>query len=292
MENQNSGIKPWLKKNPEYHPVYILRPGIWRIITAPIRVLPDFLIIGAGKCGTTSLYNYLIQHPNISAAKFKELNYFGRRWTKFYRPNFPTIFSKFFFKRFQKELLITGEASPYYLINPLVANEVRKKIPSIKIIILLRNPVDRAFSQYNQWKKTGIETHTFEDAIKLEKIKNKKEWENYIDDDSPGSRSHVRFSYLAGGLYYEQIKNWMSVFPKEQFLILKAEDFFSEPSKIFSQILDFLEVKHYEVDFSKKYNARQYKEINPNSKKFLQNFFKPHNEKLYKLLGRNFNWDY
>jgi len=278
-------------KRVQYHPVYILRPGIWRLLTGPVRVLPDFIIIGAGKCGTSSLYNYLIQHPNIYPAKIKELNYFGRRWTKWYRPNFPTIFLKHFVKKFRREPFITGEASPFYLLNPLVPIQVKEKIPNVKIIILLRNPVDRAFSQYSQWQKTKHEPLSFEEAIKSEKIRTKEEWENYIDYNSPGSRNHVRYSYLEAGLYYDQIKEWMGVFPKEQFLIIKAEDFFSEPLKILYQVFDFLGVQRHEINVSEKLNVGHYEEMNLTTKKFLKNFFKSHNEKLYKLLGRDFNWN-
>jgi len=291
MKNENDALRLWLIKHPEYHPVLILRPGIWRIITAPFRVLPDFLIIGAGKCGTSSLYNYLIQHPNIYPAKFKELNYFVRRWTRWYRPNFPTIFLKYFVNKFRKEQFMTGEASPFYLLNPLVAKQVKKKIPNVKIIILLRNPVERTFSQYSQWQKTEFESLSFEEAIKSEKIRIIEEWKNYFDDKSISSRKHVRYSYLAGGIYYDQIKAWMDIFPREQFLIIKAEDFFSEPLKHLSQVFDFLGVQHYEIDFTKKYNVGNYVQMNFKTKKFLKNFFKPHNEKLYKLLGKNFNWD-
>ena len=88
-------VSSWLIRHPKYHPSAMIKPGIMRVITGPFRVLPDFLIIGASKCGTTSLYNYLIQHPNIYPAKTKEVNYFGRYSTIWYRPNFPTVFLKY-----------------------------------------------------------------------------------------------------------------------------------------------------------------------------------------------------
>jgi len=291
MKNQKEEIRSWLRKHPKFHPVLILRPGIWRILTGPIRVLPDFIIIGAGKSGTSSLYNYLIQHPRIYSAKFKELNYFVRRWTRWYRPNFPTIFLKYFIKKIKAEPFLTGEASPFYLLHPLVAKQVKKTIPDVKIIVLLRNPVERTFSQFSQWKKTGLEPLLFEEAIKSEKFRTKEEWENYTDDNSSATRNNVRYSYLAGGLYYDQIKVWMEIFPKEQFLFIKAEDFFSEPSKHLSHVFDFLGVPNYSIDISKKYNVGDYVQMNFKTKKYLKNFFKPHNEKLYKLLGKNFYWD-
>ncbi len=280
-----------MTKHPQYHPVLIFRPGIWRIITGPFRVLPDFLIIGAGKCGTSSAYNYLIEHPNIYPAKIKELNYFVRKWTRWYRPNFPTIFLKYYLKKIRKEPFLTGEASPFYLLNPFVAKEVKEQIPNVKIIIFLRDPIDRSFSQYSQWQKTEYEKLSFEEVIKQEKIKTKKDWENYIDDGSIDNRDHVRHAYLEGGLYYNQIKIWMDIFPKKQFLIIKSEDFFSNPAKILSEIFIFLGIKNYRIDVSKKYNVGSYYQMNPETKEFLKKFFKTHNENLIKLLGEKFKWE-
>ncbi len=280
----------WLIKHPGYHPVLILRPGLWRVVTGPVRVLPDFIIIGAGKCGTSSLYNYLVQHPNIYSAKIKEINYFIRRWTKWYRPNFPTIFQKFYVKKFLKEPFLTGEASPFYLLHPDVPKKVHEKIPKVKLIILLRNPIERAFSQYNQWEKTDFENLSFEEAIKSEKIKTSYDWRNYTDEESSDSRINVKYSYLEGGLYYEQIKRWLDVFPRNQILILKAEDFFSYPSKISSQVFEFLGVSSYEIDSAKKFNVGKYDHIEPDTEKFLKSFFEPHNQKLFGLLGEDFHW--
>lgn len=269
----------------------MLKPGIFRVITGPFRVLPDFLIIGASKCGTTSLYNYLIQHPNIYPAKTKEVNYFGRHSSIWYRPNFPTVFLKYIVTKLKKEPFMTGEASPFYLLNPLVPRIVKKKIPNVKLIVLLRNPIDRTFSQYKQIHRDNQEPFSFEEALKKEKFRTKEDWENLIENGLNGNRDHAKYSYLSGSLYYEQIKTWMDLFPREQFLILKSEDFFENPSKITSLVLEFLELPNFEINVIKKYNVGDYQEIDESNKKYLAEFLKPHNEKLYKLLGRNFNWN-
>lgn len=291
MKNYKNSVRTWLIKHPEYHPILIFRPGLWRVLTGPVRVLPDFIIIGAGKSGTSSLYNYLIQHPNIYSAKIKEVNYFIRKWTKWYRPNFPTIFQKFYVKKLLKKPFLTGEASPFYLLHPNVPKKVYEKIPDVKLIIILRDPVDRAFSQYNQWKNTDFENLTFEEAIKTEKIKTREEWQNYTDEEIPDSRKNVKYSYLEGGLYFEQIKRWLDVFPRNQILILKAEDFFSFPSKISSEVFEFLGAPPFEVDSTKKFNVGQYSQIEPNTEKSLRIFFQPYNKKLYELLGKDFQWE-
>lgn len=283
-------ISRWLYKHPAIHPIFIFRPGIFRLITSPFRVLPDFLIIGAGKCGTTSLYNYLIMHPNIHAAKEKELNYFFRRWTTYYRPNFPFIFSKFYATKIKKQPFVTGESTPFYLIHPLVPKLVKNKIPRVKIIILLRNPIERAHSQYNHQFREKNEKLSFEKAIESEKIKTREEWLK-LNEWEEGNRVNERYSYLEGGLYYKQIKGWMEQFPEEQFLIINADQFFTNTSVILNQVFEFLGVPPLKVQTTEKFNAGTYLEIQPKTREFLSKFFKSHNEDLYKLLKKDFQWN-
>ncbi len=244
--NIKQKISRWLYKHPAIHPISIFRPGIFRLITGPFRVLPDFLIIGAGKSGTTSLYNYLIKHPNIHAAKDKEINYFFRRWTTYYRPNFPSIFSKFYAIKIKKCHFVTGESTPFYLIHPLVPKLVKNKIPRAKIIIVLRNPIERAYSQYNHQFREKNEKLSFEKAIESEKIKTMEDWKK-LNEWGEENRSHERYSYLEGGLYYKQIKGWFDQFPLKQFLIIDAETFFINPSMILNQVFEFLGVPSVDI---------------------------------------------
>ncbi len=288
--NFKQKISSWLYKHPAIHPIFIFRPGVFRLITGPFRVLPDFLIIGAGKSGTTSLYNYLIKHPNIHTAMNKELDYFFRRWTTYYRPNFPSIFSKFYATKIKKVPFVTGESTPFYLIHPLVPKQVKNKIPRVKIIILLRNPIERAHSQYNHQFREKNEKLSFEKAIESEKIKTKEEWMK-LNEWGEGNRDHERYSYLEGGLYYKQIKGWMEQFPEKQFLIINAEKFFTNPSVILNQVFEFLGVPPVKVHTTEKFNVGTYLEMQPKTREFLSEFFKPHNEDLYKLLKKDFRWN-
>lgn len=124
---------------------------IIRWITAPLRTLPEFIIIGAQKAGTTSLYNYLIEHPSIFPAFKKEVLYFDVNYRKgihWYKSFFPTTIFKFLISKYSNRRFITGEASPYYILYPHAAKRIHSTLPKVKIIILLRNPINRSFSQY------------------------------------------------------------------------------------------------------------------------------------------------
>ncbi|MEJ2557594.1 MAG: sulfotransferase domain-containing protein, partial [Anaerolineae bacterium] len=124
----------------------------YRLITRFMRVLPDFLIIGAQKCGTDSLFRYLGGHPCIKLASSKEAHYFDLKFDKginWYRSHFPLIPYKYSVKRLRKQDLITGEATPYYLFHPHAPGRAAAIVPHVKLIVLLRNPADRAYSHYN-----------------------------------------------------------------------------------------------------------------------------------------------
>src|SRR5437588_302768 len=125
---------------------------LYRGISFPIRLLPDFLIIGTQRGGTTSLERYLDAHPCVGAAANKDLHFFDRRFHKglaWYRGHFPTRIEKYYAERLRGQAFVTGEASPSYLFHPYAPKRVAKAMPDVKLIVLLRNPVDRAFSQYH-----------------------------------------------------------------------------------------------------------------------------------------------
>jgi len=283
--------KSWLLNHPKLNPYKIFRPGFFRAITAPFRVHPDFVIIGAAKSGTTSLYNYLIRHPSIFPASWKEIHYFDTHMTGWYRSNFPTIFYKFYIKKIKKQRFITGEATPYYLYHPLAAQRMAKTIHDVKLIVMLRNPIDRAYSHYNHTLRNGDESLSFEEAVKNEKNRLVGEKEKILQDENYVSNAQRGFSYLERGMYYDQLKVWMECFPKKQFLILKFEEFQKDTQESLNQIYDFLGIKKYEQTVLKKHNVGEYKEMKPSLRKFLREYFENQNQKLYDLLKINFEWD-
>lgn len=271
----------------------------FRATTNPLRLMPDFIIIGAMRGGTTSLYSYLTDHPNIGPAYMKEVHFFDVYYSKglhWYRAQFPSSVQKYYAERVQKQPFITGEASPYYLFHPHAPKRIAKNLPQVKLVVLLRNPVSRAYSHYyHELSGCHEKMPTFEEAIACEEERIGKEGELLAKNEQYNSYNHRHFSYLARGIYVDQLKVWMNLFPREQFLILKSEDFFADPATVLKQVLEFLNVP----DFGLKKEQQEYEQLNttsppkmnPQTRKRLMEYFEPHNARLYDYLGVDFGWN-
>ena len=200
---------------------------------------------------------------------------------------------KYYNQRVKKQDLITGEASPYYLFHPQAARRVAKTLPRTKLIVLLRNPIDRAYSHYqHQTRIKGVEPSTFEEGLDLEEQRLAGEADKLLKDDKYQSFNHRHYSYQARSRYIEQLLPWMSLFPKEQFLVIRSEDLYSDPVPIVKQTLEFLNVptSGMRKDY-KPFNDARYTKMAPATRERLIEYFKPYNARLYELLGRNFDWD-
>jgi hypothetical protein len=287
MKRLRKYIKYWLISHPKFNPYVLVKIGIGRIVSHPFRMLPDFIIIGSEKCGTTSLYDYMIKHPLIISAKTKEIHYFdinylGLWW---YRSHFPTIFQKIF-----KKSCITGEATPYYLYHPLVAKRILMDIPKVKLIVILRDPVSRAYSQYHDNLKKNQEVLSFENAIRNENIRIIGEKEKIIKNSNYHSESYWLFSYISKGIYVNQLKDWLKFFDRDKILILDSFDLQSNPQEVLNRVYSFLGISAYSSMVKNKKNVGKYKEMNLETRKNLEEFYKPYNIELEKLLGKKFSW--
>lgn len=266
-------------------------------MTARFRLLPDFMIIGAQKGGTTSLFRLLEKHPCIVPAARKEVHYFDNMYNdlqyglNWYRAHFPMFLSRYYKRWIHRQKMLTGEASPYYIFHPRAPERIFNVVPRVKLILLLRDPVTRAYSHYHHSVRKGYESLTFEQAIDQEEGRLAGEVEKLCEDTYYVSFNHAHFSYLSRGIYLKQVLNWHRYFPKEQLLILRSEDFFSDPARIYNQVLEFLELPARNLDSYPKYNGRdQYPGINPNTRKQLTEYFHLYNEKLCEYLGMDFDW--
>jgi len=264
---------------------HIKRLRVW---SSPLRVLPDFLILGAQKAGTTSLYTYLSEHPNIAPAIAKEphfLDYNYARGEAWYRAHFPTYWS-----RMRGVFQITGEASPYYLFYPHAAWRAKQLVPRAKLIVMLRNPVERAYSHYNHQVRFDAEPLTFEEALDQEATRLVGEYEEILADPEYYSFNYQNYSYRARGMYADQLSRWFKYFPREQFLILHSEAFYTDTRREFDRVLDFMNVPRWQPSAYRPDNAGKYEPMLSATRAYLSDFFAPHNERLYELLGTDFKW--
>jgi hypothetical protein len=253
--------------------------------------LPDFLVIGTMKGGTTFFYHLLSQHPYIERAAAKELHYFdtlfdeGLEW---YRRSFPTPRLK------EGRRTITGEATPY-LNHSLAPERVARVVPQARLIALLRNPVDRAYSHYHHDVKKGLETRRFEEAIEAEEARLRGKMDKVLEDEHLASANQQHSSYLSRGVYVDQLLRWSEFFSKEQMLVLKSEDFFARPQDVLDLAFDFLSLPEWELEASQIVPKRRKKgiyeqEMDPVTRRYLEEYFEPHNKRLYGFLGKDFGW--
>lgn len=249
--------------------------------------LPDFLIVGVQKGGTSSLYHYLIQHPHVLPASNKETCFFsGRDYHKglaYYRSFFPFAF----LRKFRK--FLTGEASTSYMIMPFTAKRVKEHLPNVKIIAVLRNPIERAYSNYCHEKRQGVEDKSFEEAIRLERIRTQGERDRVMRNPDYKAYNYGKYSYISRGFYYRDLKPWFDHF--EDILVLSSEKLFADPIGTTNKIYRFLGLKNHKL---KKYDIIQEgtnkDKIDFKTRKRLQKVYEPHNEKLFRLIGRRFDW--
>lgn len=260
--------------------------------TANIRMLPDFIIIGAQRCGTTSLYKYLCQHPEIHPSYPKEIHYFSNYYRKginWYRSHFPLKRSIPKINRDGTGKYITGEATPYYLFHPLAPLRASITIPHAKIIVLLRDPIERAYSHFYHEVNMGVETLNFENAIREEESRLNNEFAKLVKDENYRSFNYQHFSYLNRGKYADQIQRWMQHFPSDSILILKSNDLNSDPIQSFHKVTEFLGLRYWENISFNKYHISTYPPMEEKTKNKLKAYFQVHNQKLYELTQIKFD---
>lgn len=265
-----------------------------RVITSRQRVLPDVLIIGAQKAGTTSLYNYLVQHPDIFPSYRKEVHFFDNNYKKgeaWYRAFFPTKREKEA-QESKGKSFHTIDASPYYMFHPHVAARAKKLVPNAKIILILRDPVDRAVSHYNHELRKGTETLAMPEAFKTEEKRISAGLDKMLKDESYNSLAYNQFSYLKRGKYIEQIQAWKQHFADEQMRIVMYDDFVADTQGIMDEMFSFIGVEPMKLSgLDKRHNQHAHStKADSELVQYLSGQFKPFNQALFELLGKTYNW--
>jgi sulfotransferase family protein len=263
--------------------------------TAPLRMRPDFLLIGAQRSGTTSLYRYLAEHPSVAPALVsKGVHYFTTgydRGPSWYRGHFPTVAYRDLHRALRRTPLVTGEASPYYLFHPLAPERVALELPDLRLIALLRDPVSRAYSQFQHEREGGFEPlPTFEEAIDAEPARLAGEEARILSDPTYQSFAHQHFTYLSRGRYLEQLRRWWTHMPREQLLVLRAEDLFGDLERTYARVLEFLRLPQRGVQRQTAYNATRSEPMAAETKERVRAIFAPSNRELEGELGWDQRW--
>jgi len=247
--------------------------------------LPDFIIIGTQKGGTTSTYRLLAKHPLVRRTDVNEVHYFDRNFGKGL---------EWYTSRFRgPEGGLAGEKSPYYLYHPAAARRAARTVPEAKLIALLRNPVDRAYSHYRHSKRRGVEPlDDFEEAVAAEPERLRGEKERLLTDDSYVSYNHQHFSYLSRGVYVDQLEEWARFFDKDQMLVVASEDLYYRESEALQRILGFLGLQGWEPEVKRrrKPTGHKYPPMDLTLRQRLEEYFEPHNRRLYEYLEADLGW--
>lgn len=243
-----------------------------RRLTAGARRGPEFLIIGPRKCGTTSLFRYLEDHPRVVLPVRKEINYFSwhaHRPLAWYLAHFPR----------RGPGVLSGEASPTYFANDAVPARVRAVLPGVRLLVPLRNPVERAYSNYWHNRTRGSEDRPFAAVLDQEL-------------GGPNAAEGRRRQHVAKGCYAEPLARWLEVFPAEQVLVLDSGHLFREPAAAMAEAFRFVGLEPHRSAEYRTWTRGHYGEpLAPIERARLQEHYRPHNERLFALLGRRFDWE-
>ncbi len=266
--------------------------------TSRLRLLPDYLIIGTKRGGTTSLARWVLEHPDIrplfpapekrKGAYYFDVNYGrGEQW---YRSHFPTRAAHNLRCRQAGRKLLVGEATPYYLYHPHAALRARRMTPNSKVIVLLRNPIDRAFGHWGERTRQGIETLGFEAALDAERHRCEGEEGMMLHDPSYVSFPHQHYSYVDQGRYSRGLKRWMDAYPPQQLLVLRSEDMYEDPAAIYQQVVDFLGISDYSPKAFAAWNNKSNDSLEPALRRRLAAELAEDIAATEALVGRPMGW--
>jgi hypothetical protein len=251
------------------------------------------LILGEMRSGTSSLNRYLGEHPQILRPFTKEIHYFDRYYANslnWYRAHFPMRTAMVWHALRRRGKALTFEATPDYLVFPNAAEKLHNTQPDAKLVALLRNPVDRAYSHYQFNIRLQRERRSFAKAIAKEAKRLEGEREKILADPTYRSRKLRRYSYALRGIYVDSLIAYERYFPRDQMLVIKSEDLFERTQETYLEILRFLGLPAWRLAFAESVNTAAYSREEPPGYDELRAFFAPHNQRLYEYLGRDLGW--
>ena len=265
--------------------------------TAPARMLPTFLIVGAARCGTTSMFGALAAHPAVASSGrlpwTREVHYFDNHYERgsaWYRSHFPLKARARQAARAAGTEPAAFESGPYYMFHPLAAERIRRDLPEVRLLVMVRDPIERARSNHSYSTSLGHESESFERALELEDSRLEGEVERLIADPGYVSHSHRHHSYRARGRYIDQIERLERLFGRDRIHVVDSDDFFARPEPAYDGVLEFLGLPHRGYPVFEQLNARPRKPMPEVVRKSLDEHFRPYDERLATWLGREPSW--
>lgn len=263
-------------------------------LTSRGRMLPGFLIVGAQRCGTTSMYRTLSQHPAVlKAVLHKGVHYFDLNYGRslgWYKAHFPRLARA---RRVQQATGIaplTFESSPYYMFHPLAASRIAADLPGVKLLVLVRDPVERAYSAHAHELARGYETEPFERALELEDRRISGEAERIVADPGYLSHSLQHQAYVTRGQYADQIEALEKLFGPDRLHVIDSGDFFTTPEPVYDRVLEFLGLPGRGYPVFERHNARPRSAMPLQLQAKLAEHFAPYDERLERWLGAVPSW--
>lgn len=262
--------------------------------TSGLRMLPSFVLAGGQRCGTTSLFRALLDHPGVlQPVHHKGVNYFDVHYDQgadWYRGHFPLRGMAAVRTRNAPGAPVTFDASGYYLYHPHAAGRLAADLPGVQVVVLLRDPVERAFSAYRHELARGFETESFDRALELEDERVQPELERMLTDPLYQSSSHRHHSYRRRGQYAEQLQRFVDVLGWDRLLVLDSERFFRDPAAEYRRLTDFLHLSRHTPERFERWNARPGSGMSQPARDRLLAAYAPHDEALAALLGHRPSW--
>lgn len=274
------------------------------VATSAHRPLPDFLIIGTKRGGTTSFYFDLLAHPDImrlypppfplvKQEATKGVHYFdsnfvrGERW---YRSYMPTTASREVHRRRRGVSPVVGEASPYYLFHPAAAERAHSVVPQARIIVLLRDPVLRTYSHWKERRRSHAESLEFAPALEAEPGRLAGERQRLIANPSYYSYAWEQQSYATQSRYAEALRPWIEKFGKDRIHAVASEDYYDRPAEVLADVDEFLGISRRGGSTGVIRNAAQGSPLPDEVRTDLEMRFRTPNEDLFDMLGHRLPW--
>ena len=265
--------------------------GLWGTLTSRWRLRPSFIIVGAQRAGTTTLYRVLSEHPAVvrptanKGTGFFDVRYErGLRW---YLGHFPL---RWLARHRHGPGAATFESSGYYLFHPLAASRIARDLPEAKVVVMVRDPVERAYSAHRHEQARGFESEPFEVALELEPERTDGEVEQILADPTYQSFEHRHHSYLARSRYSEQVDRFIEELGADRVHVVDADRFFEQPGVEFERLASWLGLPPWRPERVEQWNARPRTPMDPELRARLERYFEPYDERLAEQMGRTPSW--